>query len=172
MATVDGLTGLYNRVFFQNKLLEEYRKAVEGDYELAVVMYDIDHFKKFNDTYGHLFGDVVLNSIASTVKRSLRADDIVARFGGEEFIILMPRTGVKEACEKAKELRKIIAQKTVKDNLVSASVTVSMGVSSYPAFADSEKNLIKLADDALYLAKQSGRNCVKTSEDLIGKVEK
>jgi len=122
---------------------------------------DIDHFKRFNDTFGHLFGDKVLKHIAHLMKKSLRSGDIIARYGGEEFVILLPRTSVKEAYDKVERLRNIVAKTTIKDELVEASVTVSFGVSSYPEFANTESELLKTADNALYDAKESGRNCVR-----------
>jgi len=95
------------------------------------------------------------------MKKSLRSGDIIARYGGEEFVILLPRTSVKEAYDKVERLRNIVAKTTIKDELVEASVTVSFGVSSYPEFANTESELLKTADNALYDAKESGRNCVR-----------
>ncbi len=164
-ANTDGLTQVYNRLFFQNRLQEELKQAQEQGYEVSVILYDIDNFKSFNDSYGHLFGDIVLKSLAQTVKESIRKDDIVARFGGEEFIILLSHTGKERAFEKAEELRKKISSLTVCDKVYSASVTVSMGVSTYPTLAKTETLLIGTADDALYVAKRSGKNCVKMAGD-------
>lgn len=161
LATTDGLTGLFNRLYFQQQLDKEFDKAKNERYPLSVVIFDIDHFKKFNDTFGHLFGDKVLKAIANIVKGSLRKTDVLARFGGEEFIILFPRTKVEEAYEKAEMLRRKISSTVIKDNLVTASVTVSFGVSSYPECAATEGELLRTADGALYDAKTSGRNCVK-----------
>lgn len=161
LANTDSLTGIYNRLYFQNRLLKEIKSADDEGYELSLAIFDIDHFKKFNDTFGHLFGDKVLKSIAELVSKCLRSTDILARFGGEEFVILLPRTALREAYEKVEALRSRISQMQVKDDLVSASVTVSFGVSSYKGCARNESELIRTADDALYEAKAAGRNCVK-----------
>lgn len=165
-ANTDGLTQVYNRIYFQNRLKEELDHAEQQGYEVSVILYDIDDFKLFNDSYGHLFGDIVLKSIARAVKESVRKDDVVARFGGEEFIILLPHTGTERAFEKAEELRKQIASLTIADNNVTASVTVSMGVSTFPTLANTDASLISGADNALYEAKRSGKNCVKIASSV------
>lgn len=165
-ANTDGLTQIYNRVFFQNRLQDELEQAQQLGYEVSVILYDIDNFKRFNDSYGHLFGDIVLKTLAQLVKESIRKDDIVARFGGEEFIILLPHTGKELACEKAEELRKKISELTIRDKDVAASVTVSMGVSTFPTLAQTELTLLNSADEALYEAKNSGKNCVRMAKSV------
>jgi diguanylate cyclase (GGDEF)-like protein len=161
MATIDSLTGIYNRLYFQERLREEIANAKRENYDLSLAIMDIDYFKRFNDTFGHLFGDKVLKHIANLIKKSLRSGDIIARYGGEEFVILLPRTSIKEAYDKVERLRNIISKTSIKDELVEASVTVSFGVSSYPEFSNTESELLKTADNALYEAKESGRNCVR-----------
>ncbi|MCX8130020.1 MAG: GGDEF domain-containing protein [Clostridia bacterium] len=161
MATIDGLTGVYNRLYFQDRLHKEFKNAQVGNYELSVAIFDIDHFKRFNDTFGHLFGDKVLKTIADLVNNSLRSSDVFARYGGEEFIILFPHTKLDEAYEKVESLRQKISHASIKDNLVTASVTVSFGIACYPENASMENELVRYADDALYEAKKAGRNCVK-----------
>ena len=161
MATVDGLTGVYNRVYFHQKFEEEVEAARTLGYDLTLVILDIDKFKKFNDTYGHLFGDIVLKSVAQTIKNNLRATDTVARFGGEVFVIILPRTNAVEAFEKIEELRLKVANNIVKDNVISASVTASFGISSFPDISGNQMELIRDADNALYKAKEGGRNCVR-----------
>lgn len=161
IATTDGLTGIYNRLYFQQRIAEEIRLAKENKCELSVAIFDIDHFKKFNDTYGHLFGDRVLKQIADIVKSSIRSVDVVARFGGEEFIILFPNMFVNEAYIKTEQIRQKIARKTVVDGDHEVSVTVSFGLASYPTHGENDMDIIRAADDALYIAKASGRNCVK-----------
>ncbi|MDQ2085025.1 diguanylate cyclase [Herbivorax sp. ANBcel31] len=163
LATIDNLTKVYNRLSFQEKLKDEFEIAKKNNYPLSLAIFDIDHFKKFNDTYGHLFGDKVLKHIASLIKNSLRSGDLIARYGGEEFVIVLPKTDISRAVEKVENLRKKLEQTTIKDELVSASVTVSFGVSCYPEFAQTESDLLKTADNALYDAKESGRNCVKVA---------
>ncbi len=161
MATIDGLTGVFNRVYFHQKFVDEYNAAKTLGYDLTLVILDIDKFKKFNDTFGHLFGDVVLKSVAQTVKSNLRSTDTIARFGGEEFVIILPRTTASEAYEKVEDLRIKIANNIIRDNLISASVTASFGISCFPDISANHMELIKDADNALYKAKESGRNCVK-----------
>ncbi len=163
LATVDGLTGVYNRLYFQERLQEELENAEKNNYSLSLAIFDIDHFKRFNDTFGHLFGDKVLKHISDLLKKSLRSGDIIARYGGEEFVLLFPRTELKEAFDKVEILREKIAGTTIRDELVTASVTVSFGLSTYPEVSTNESELLKMADNALYDAKESGRNCVKVA---------
>ncbi len=165
LATIDGLTGVFNRVYFHQKFENEFKMAKESGYELTLVILDIDHFKKFNDTYGHLFGDVVLKSVAQTIKNSLRATDTMARFGGEEFVIILPRTSIKKAFEKVEYLRHKIANTVITDSLVSASVTASFGIASFPETSKSINEIIKDADNALYKAKDNGRNRLEVAKD-------
>lgn len=167
LARRDGLTGIFNRQYFQERLDIEYQNAKQNNYSLSLAIFDIDFFKKFNDTYGHLFGDKVLISVVKAVKATLRKNDIIARFGGEEFIILFPRTNLNEACDKVETLKKLISQYVVNDNLVSVSVTASFGVSSFDECVMSESELLRTADDALYEAKAAGRNCVRSAKKLM-----
>lgn len=164
IATIDGLTQVYNRVYFHQKFEDEFNSAKENGYDLTLVILDIDFFKKFNDTYGHLFGDVVLKGVAQTVKNNLRSTDTVARFGGEEFVIILPRTSVHEAFEKVEALRHKIANNVIKDNLISASVTASFGIACFPETSANQIELIRDSDNALYKAKESGRNCIKIAK--------
>ncbi len=163
MATVDGLTGAYNRISFQKKIQELLIEAKTNGSELAVVMCDIDQFKRFNDVHGHQFGDLVLQSLTSFIKTHLRGTDFFARYGGEEFVILMPHTSLSQAFEKAEDLRKGIARMVISNTISTAGVTISMGVAAFPETDILEAKIIKAADDALYKAKESGRNCVMVS---------
>jgi diguanylate cyclase (GGDEF)-like protein len=164
MATIDGLTGVYNRLYFQERLHKEFKNARDANYSLSLAIFDIDHFKRFNDTFGHLFGDKVLKTIAGIVGSSLQNSDVFARFGGEEFIVLFPRTSQQEAYEKVEDLRYKISQASIKDSLVTTYVTVSFGIASFPESVRAENELVRFADDALYEAKKAGRNCVKVAE--------
>lgn len=164
MATVDGLTGVYNRVYFHEKFETEFKMAEEKGYSLSLVILDIDFFKIFNDTYGHLFGDVVLKEVAQTVKNNLRGTDTIARFGGEEFVLILPRTSIQKAYEKVEFLRTKIASNVIKDNLISASVTASFGIACYPETSPNQVGLIRDADNALYKAKENGRNCIMVAQ--------
>lgn len=167
LATVDSLTGVYNRLYFQERLQKEFEIAEKEKYDLALAIFDIDHFKRFNDTFGHLFGDKVLRHISDLLKNSLRSGDIIARFGGEEFVLLFPRTGLKEAYDKVEILREKIAKTAIRDELVTASVTVSFGLSTYPEVSTTQSELLKMADNALYEAKESGRNCVRIANAVL-----
>jgi len=171
LATLDGLTGAYNRLYFQDNLQIEFKKAQEGNYDLSILMFDIDHFKRINDTHGHLFGDLVLKSIAAFIKKKLRKEDIFARYGGEEFVILMPHTTLEQVVEKAEDIRTGVSAMIISDRVISASVTISIGVSSFPLTADSQMNLVKSADDALYEAKRQGRNRVCVAHKKTGSME-
>jgi diguanylate cyclase (GGDEF)-like protein len=166
VARRDGLTGVYNRQYFQERLETEFKEAKKDNYPLSLAIFDIDHFKKFNDTYGHLFGDKVLISTVDVVKTALRKNDMIARFGGEEFIILFPSTNLSDAFEKVEILRKKVSENIIEDNLINASVTASFGISSFDECAFNENDLIRTADDALYDAKAAGRNCVMTAKKL------
>lgn len=167
LARKDGLTGIYNRHYFQERLETEFQRAKAENYPLSLVIFDIDHFKKFNDNYGHMFGDMVLTSVVKAVKAALRKNDLMARYGGEEFIILLPRTNLAEAFEKVDVLRKLIEKHVIEDNLISVSVTASFGISSFDECVLNENDLMRTADDALYEAKVTGRNCVMTARKLL-----
>ncbi len=159
----DGLTGLFNRRTFE-RMLEEYMNASqEKNDDLCIVMLDVDHFKKFNDTYGHLLGDEVLKIVARTLTDLLKGRDVVARFGGEEFIVALPSTPIDGAVKVADAIRQSIAGKELKRKDTGQNfgqITVSLGVSSYRHNADDIPNLVKRADEALYQSKKLGRNRV------------
>jgi diguanylate cyclase (GGDEF)-like protein len=158
LARLDGLTGAYNRLFFQEKLDEEFLKAQEQQYDLSFMIIDIDNFKKYNDTYGHIFGDMILKKMSEYIMNTLRKEDIFARYGGEEFAVLMPRTALDQAYEKAEEIRKNVSEMTFTNGIVSANITICIGVSNFPDYSSNPVELIKTADDALYVAKNNGRN--------------
>ncbi len=161
MATTDRKTKLYNHGYFQNKLIEEIDRAERYHTDLSLLMLDLDHFKKINDTYGHMFGDEVLIKTAKTIKQQLREFDIPARFGGEEFAVILPETKVNEAKIVAERLRKSISLQDFNAEGEKVRVTVSIGIAGF--IHDSEMTediLIEQADKALYHAKQTGRNRV------------
>lgn len=164
MSVTDGLTSLFNIRYFK-MLIETEIMVVKADPDkkFCIAMTDADHFKKFNDTYGHQVGDLVLKSIASTLKTSVRGMDIVARYGGEEMIVLLRGSALKDGLNVAEKMRRNIESCIVKNDAGSYKVTVSFGVSRYKN-GDTVDTLIKRADDALYKAKESGRNRVETIE--------
>ncbi|KQN74140.1 PleD family two-component system response regulator [Devosia sp. Leaf64] len=161
MAVTDDLTGLYNRRYFDRHLNVLLGKAQSQDKNLAVMILDIDHFKSVNDTYGHDAGDVVLKEFSARMKRNIRGVDLACRFGGEEFVVLMPDTDVLNAELVAERVRQAIAEKSfaIKGQRP-LTVTVSVGVSFNETLADTPESLIKRADLALYRAKREGRNRV------------
>lgn len=163
-ARTDPLTGIGNRKFLNTRLREEIDKAKRSGKELCLLLLDVDHFKKFNDTYGHNVGDHVLKVVARTLKNDIKGRDICARYGGEEFCIALPETELKDAMTVAEKIRirlgnKILAAKNTGENY--GSVTVSIGISVYRK-NESPAELFRRADAALYRAKDSGRNKVVT----------
>lgn len=161
MAYIDSLTGVYSREYFNEKLKAEFQNAEKSGYKLSLAIYDVDNFKSFNDTYGHLYGDEILKKIAWTIKGQIRKGDIFARFGGEEFVILFPKTSLEEAAEIAERLRAAVEKIPIGKAGDTHTVTLSFGVSCFDDCVSNEKELIRTADDALYEAKAAGRNCVK-----------
>ncbi len=166
-AVTDELTGLYNRRYFFSCLNQEYERAKRyPQNEFSVVMLDIDHFKRINDTYGHVAGDMVLRQLAKIMKESARNIDIPSRFGGEEFIILLPQTPLKGGISFAQRLRKEVESYPFEALGEKITVTISLGVSNYrtnmPYTVD---EVIKRTDEALYKAKETGRNKVCVYED-------
>lgn len=162
MANRDGLTGLYNHRYFHEKLSQDFLRAKRYHEYLSCILFDIDHFKKFNDTYGHQTGDVVLRALASVIERSTRESDVAARYGGEEFAIVLYHTDRRAAYEAAERLRQAVESNEVEDNGNVLRVTISLGIATFPheKIHDS-KELIEYADQALYKAKENGRNRVE-----------
>ena len=168
-ATMDALTGLNNRRQFEVRLKEEYSSANRKNTSLCAIMLDIDYFKKFNDTYGHAVGDLVLKTTASVIKEELREYDIPSRYGGEEFCVLLPQTTIEEAKVVAERLRSAVESKKIeiisekdKQNK-NISVTISVGLADLDV-KDMAEDLYMKADRALYVAKENGRNRVVVYE--------
>ncbi len=161
MAVTDQLTGLYNRRYFERHLNVLLGKAQEQERDLALMILDIDHFKAVNDSYGHDIGDAVLREFSARLRRNIRGVDLACRFGGEEFVVLMPDTDFAQADSVAERVRQSIAEKMFDVGAPRPlSVTVSVGVSLNESLADTPESLIKRADVALYRAKREGRNRV------------
>ena len=161
LSNYDTLTNLYNRRMLEEKLIKDIQRTNRYNHPLSLFMIDIDHFKNVNDTYGHHAGDIVLAKVASVLKESIRETDYAVRYGGEEFVIVLPETSLDKAVELAERLRIKIADTNIELDDNSLSVTVSIGVSDFSG--ETLGNLINLADSAMYEAKESGRNCVKVS---------
>lgn len=159
---VDPLTNVGNRKYFDAELVRVIEESEEAGTPLSMLIGDIDHFKKFNDTFGHLIGDEVLKLVAKTLVENLKGRDIIARYGGEEFVILLPQTTVQDAERVGNQLRSILATKQVRrrrTNETLGVVTISLGATQYVSKEDSDA-FIDRADAALYEAKQTGRNKV------------
>ncbi|MES0349685.1 MAG: diguanylate cyclase [Desulfobacteria bacterium] len=162
MANRDGLTGLYNHRYFHEQLSQDFLRAKRYHENLSCVLFDIDFFKKFNDTYGHQTGDIVLKALASVVQRATRESDLSARYGGEEFALILYHTDGPAAYEAAERLRKMVESHEVQDNGNVLRVTISVGVATFPhEKVHDSKELVDYADQALYKAKDNGRNRVE-----------
>ena len=163
LAVTDGLTGVNNHRYFQNFFERELNRAKRYKHPLSLIMLDIDHFKKFNDKFGHPVGDLVLKTVTEILKQQAREVDLVARYGGEEFMLVLPETGKKEAVMLAERIRLAVKKFALVDHLSKPlpNITVSLGVSSYPENGSEKDQLIDYADKCLYKAKAGGRDLVK-----------
>lgn len=161
LATIDALTGLYNRRAFFEELETSIARINRHGGKIAILMIDIDFFKQYNDTNGHLEGDKMLKKVAKIIQNNIRAGDIAARYGGEEFVILAHESDMQEAVFLAERLRMAVFKKYYKQK-----VSFSIGISSYPIHGKDADTLLKRADEALYEAKRNGRNCVKVFQNI------
>src|SRR5579872_2460753 len=158
LAYLDGLTGIFNRRFFELRIIEEIERARRYGTGMAVIMADIDQFKKLNDEFGHLLGDEVLRQVSSLFHQQLRKIDVVCRYGGEEFAILLTQTNAQHALGVAEKLRRLVEGWQFPG--VPRTVTLSAGVAAFPDHGTTRDELIRAADTGLYAAKQAGRNRV------------
>ena len=157
----DPLTGLFNRRHLEETLDLELHRATRRGEPISAVMFDVDHFKRYNDLHGHDAGDAVLRALGNLVQTHIRAGDVACRFGGEEFLLLQPGLGAEDARSRAESLRQAVSSLSLTNHGVElGSITVSMGVATYPEHAHDRAALLKRADEALYRAKQEGRNRV------------
>ncbi|MDD2464071.1 MAG: GGDEF domain-containing protein [Desulfobulbus sp.] len=165
LANLDGLTEINNHRFFQNFLDSEINRCIRKDRNLSLLLADIDHFKKFNDTYGHQTGDFILKEFSRITKEVIREYDLIARYGGEEFVFVLPETDEEEAFTVAEKIRKSVEDHVFDDGDLTYHVTISIGVAcAHPAQGEFNKNeFINAADEALYEAKNNGRNRVALS---------
>ncbi|RMF43575.1 MAG: sensor domain-containing diguanylate cyclase [Deltaproteobacteria bacterium] len=162
LACTDGLTGAFNHRHFKKSLVDELGRARRYDLSFALIMFDIDDFKAFNDRYGHPVGDRVLVAVADILRDTLRDCDQIFRYGGEEFIALLPETGIEQALAAAERCRERIADEAA-DAAIDAGqdrITVSVGVAVFPRDAETFDGLLKVVDDLMYLAKRRGKNKV------------
>lgn len=167
-ATTDGLTGLTNHRAFQERLAQIHALAERTGRSFSLILTDIDHFKKVNDTYGHPVGDAVLKRVAAVFAGRARKVDVVARYGGEEFVLVLPDTDAEGAAIFANKLREEVAAQTMTSEQGPFRVTISMGVAEYPADGRQPAELVEKADQALYACKKGGRNRVTRAGQLPG----
>jgi len=160
LATRDGLTGLYNRRFLDAALPRELLRAERERKPLALIMLDIDHFKKVNDQYGHAIGDEVLQALAELLKKGARESDLICRYGGEEFVALMPSMSASQALERTESWRRQLEDTTMRSGDLSFRITLSAGIAIFPDHGSSPSQLLTRADEMLYQSKHEGRNRV------------
>jgi diguanylate cyclase (GGDEF)-like protein len=160
MSRIDGLTGLYNRRYWQERFDKEYKLARRRERPVTALMLDIDLFKKVNDTYGHQAGDKVIQSLAHVVRATIRETDLAGRYGGEEFAIVLADTGLEDAKMVAERIRRFAEQQSVHHEGQEITYTVSVGVATHSIAYPSAMSWLEVADQALYDAKTNGRNCV------------
>ncbi|HTB34682.1 MAG TPA: diguanylate cyclase [bacterium] len=167
LATTDGLTGLYNHRYFQERLATEIQAAERKGRPLTLALTDIDFFKKFNDTFGHQEGDVVLRKVAQLCQQQVRGSDIVCRYGGEEFVVILPECDVVEARAVMDRLRAYSATNLIGGSgPMATAITISIGLATFPQCGKEPREIIHAADEALYKAKHTGRNKVCSYKDL------
>ncbi len=168
LAAIDPLTGIFNRRFGLGRLKEEYSRSIRANSPLGIAMLDLDHFKKVNDNYGHLAGDKVLVNCSKLMKNLLRDGDVLMRYGGEEFLMLLPGASMKDTMELADKIRRVIEDNHVPYGDFEIKITCSMGIGSIPECSVlSEDDLLYKVDKALYLSKENGRNQI-TKVKFIG----
>ena len=167
VAISDPLTGLHNRRSFEVRLTEEVERARRAGPPFALLLVDLDHFKQVNDRFGHQAGDQALQAVAAVLTKELRAVDLPARIGGEEFAVLLPNTAEHGALEAAERLRAAIAAQPILHQGATFTVTASIGVAWCPAHADTGDGLLRVADQALYQAKRAGRNRTCSPTELL-----
>ena len=160
MSVLDGLTGLYNRRQFEISLEQEYNRTKRHPSDFSLAILDIDFFKKVNDTYGHQYGDYVLKTVADLMKSAFRKTDLLYRYGGEEMVIMMPETNIEGAVIPVQRLRRMVEDYDFEYNGVKSKVTVSIGLTTNYQEFNTHSEMLKSADEALYKAKESGRNRV------------
>jgi diguanylate cyclase (GGDEF)-like protein len=162
LSYLDGLTGIFNRRFFELRIMEEIERARRCDAGMAVLFADIDQFKRLNDEFGHLLGDEVLRQVSSLFHQQLRKIDVVCRYGGEEFAILLTNTNSQHAMGVADKLRRLVESWQFPG--VPRTVTISIGIAAYPDHGSTRDELVHAADTALYAAKQAGRNRIRLTD--------
>jgi diguanylate cyclase (GGDEF)-like protein len=162
-ANHDSLTGVYNRGYLSETLVREIARAERKNYPISLIMLDVDHFKNINDTYGHKTGDMVVIALGKMLVAESRKADCVSRFGGDEFILVMPEMNIENAYQKAEIWRNNFSKLKIPGIEKDFVITISIGIACYPINGINADMLLDAADKALYQAKQSGRNCTRNS---------
>jgi diguanylate cyclase (GGDEF)-like protein len=162
----DPLTNLFNRRYLEETLDREVARAARESYPLCIIMMDIDHFKKTNDVYGHEAGDHVLRALAGTLSEFSRRGDFACRYGGEEFVLVMPNIDSHTAYERAKKLRSRLNSLYVTYGCFNLTMTISMGIASFPKNGETREIILRAADKALYAAKEAGRDHILSYDQL------
>ena len=161
----DPLTGLFNRRYMEETLERELRRAARSDHSVGVIMLDLDHFKSFNDTFGHEAGDVLLRAVGELLRSKVRGEDVACRYGGEEFVLILPEMSGETIVRRAEELREALKRLHVSHrNQSLGGITLSAGVAVFPKHGDNGESLVRVADEALYDAKAGGRDRVILAE--------
>ncbi len=157
----DGMTGLLNYKFFKKRMAEEIERSNRYKNSITLLFFDLDKFKRINDTYGHQFGDVVIKSTCQIISNNVRNIDIVSRYGGEEFCVLLVNAKKEDCLATAERIRSEIESHNYTDGKIKEKMTISIGMAECPENAKDLEEFIKYADDKMYEAKKSGRNCIK-----------
>ena len=166
ISRTDGLTQLFNRAHWEERLNDEFKRFCRTNCSASLVIFDIDHFKKVNDTYGHQAGDEVIRETARALRETARTTDICGRYGGEEFVVILIDTSVEKAMIFAERMRSRIEELRVRYDEIEIKFTISLGISELNAEIVTAHQWLEQSDQALYLAKNSGRNCVKRFIDI------
>jgi diguanylate cyclase (GGDEF)-like protein/PAS domain S-box-containing protein len=162
----DPLTGLYNRRYMEESFEHEFSRAQRHNYSVGVIMLDIDHFKTFNDRYGHLFGDAILKQLAVHIMSQFRSEDITCRYGGDEFVIILPEASLEETFRRANDLNISARYISIEQEHFEQELTISIGIAVFPIHGNKKEDILRAADNALYQAKIAGRNRVKIAKNI------
>ena len=157
----DGMTGLLNHKFFEKRLKEEIERSERYEQNFSLLFLDLDKFKRINDTYGHQFGDYVLKQTSKIIQKSVRNIDVVSRYGGEEFSVILVNANRLDAQKTAERIRKEIELNEFIDGSIKEKLTISIGIGIYPADANNFNGIISFSDRKMYKAKNDGRNCIR-----------